>query len=100
MQQQKDGVWLHWHEEVGSVVVIPAGHWVCVMGAHDADFTMCSGLRWSWFDVASKSQLGKIKQSLGMILAAYPSLSEIGYSAWKDLVVKYFIPLAEAQQAS
>ena len=59
-----------------------------------------SGLRWSWFDAASKSQFVQIKQSLDLIFAAYPSLSEIGYSAWKDIVVKYFIPLAEAQQQS
>ena len=98
LQQSKDGVWLHRHEEVGAALHIPAGHWVCVLGMHDTDLTSCLGLRWSWCDVSSKTHLVKVKQSLDMILSTYPALSDIGYSGWKDLVVKYFIPLADAAQ--
>ena len=99
LQQNKDKIWLHRHEEIGSVVYIPAGHFVCVVGLHDVDCTVCTGLRWSVCDFSSQTELAKVKESVDMVISAYPSLGDLGYTQWKDLLTKYFIPLAVAQSS-
>ena len=78
------------HDEIGSIITVPAGYLVFLLGNHDADGTGAYGIRWGALQ-RDKSVAQQAASIVSDVLIAYPTL-ENEYTAWKACLETYVVP--------
>ena len=103
--QGKDGSFMVSHERAGTILVIPAGFLLIILGtwakinAKDSD-VCATGIRWSHMKL-TKKHVEEAKIALDSLWDEYPELRDAKghYSQWRDTIANFLMPLTQSQES-